>query len=73
MYFDSCIHFTWPLRKTAIKQATRRPTDLRPVRGTTQAIKAIVYSIGEFEWISINLSKSREFSLQTSENNLKPT
>ena len=30
------------------------------------------YSIGGFEWISINLSKSAAFSLQTSENNLKP-
>ena len=30
------------------------------------------YSIGGFEWISINLSKSAVFSLQTSENNLKP-
>ena len=30
------------------------------------------YSIGGFEWISINLSKSAVFSLQTSEYNLKP-
>ena len=30
------------------------------------------YRIGGFEWISINLSKSAAFSLQTSENNLKP-
>ena len=27
---------------------------------------------GGFEWISINLSNSAAFSLQTSENNLKP-
>ena len=33
-------------------------------------IKAIVYSFGELEWISINLSKSAVFSLQTLENNL---
>ena len=31
-----------------------------------------IVSIGEFEWISISLSKSAAFSLQTSENNLKP-
>ena len=35
-----------------------------------KTIKAIVYSIGGYEWISINLSKSTAFSLQTSENNL---
>ena len=29
-------------------------------------------SIGGFEWISINLSESTAFLLQTSENNLKP-
>ena len=34
--------------------------------------KAIVCSIGGFEWITINLSKNAAFSLQTSENNLKP-
>ena len=28
------------------------------------------YSFGELEWISINLSKSAVFSLQTLENNL---
>ena len=32
--------------------------------------KAIV--IDGFEWVSIKLSKSSAFSLQTSENNLKP-
>ena len=35
-------------------------------------IKAIEFSIGGFEWIFINLFKSVAFSLQTSENNLKP-
>ena len=30
-----------------------------------------IFSIGGFEWISINLLKSVAFSLQTSENNLK--
>ena len=30
------------------------------------------YSIGGFEWIFINLIESAAFSLQTSENNLKP-
>ena len=30
------------------------------------------YSIGEFEWIFISLLKSAAFSLQTSENNIKP-
>ena len=35
-------------------------------------LKAIVYSIGGFEWISISRPKSAEFSLQTSKNNLKP-
>ena len=35
-------------------------------------VKAKV-SIGGFEWISINLSKSAAFSLQTSESNLKPS
>ena len=34
--------------------------------------KAIVYSISGFEWISFDLSKSASFSLQASENNLKP-
>ena len=29
-----------------------------------------MYSFGELEWISINLSKSAVFSLQTLENNL---
>ena len=35
-------------------------------------LKAIVYSIGGFEWIPISLSKSVAFSLLTSESNLKP-
>ena len=29
-------------------------------------------AIGKFEWIIINLLKSAAFSLQTSENNIKP-
>ena len=36
------------------------------IRGLFKAI----YSFGELEWISINLSKSAVFSLQTLENNL---
>ena len=35
-------------------------------------LKSPYNSIGGFEWISINLSKSAAFSFQTSENNLKP-
>ena len=38
----------------------------------TQEIFNQNYSIGGFEWISINFSKTAAFSLQTSENNLKP-
>ena len=37
----------------------------------TLALKPSWYSIGGFEWISINLSTRAAFSLQISENNLK--